>query len=77
MFSIFHKMLSKKSNTESLGISTQQTLSVIDNDGWISPLSAVELLKSELRQKYLNLIWQQVSMTQDMFESLYQKAIIS
>ncbi|MBN6076360.1 TraI domain-containing protein [Aggregatibacter actinomycetemcomitans] len=75
MFSIFHKMLSKKSNTESLGISTQPTLPVIDNDGWISPLSAVELLKSELRQKYLNVLWQQVSMTQDMFESLYQKPI--
>ncbi|TYA47756.1 MobH family relaxase [Aggregatibacter actinomycetemcomitans] len=75
MFSIFHKILSKKSNTESFDITIQPTLPMIDNDGWISPLPAVELLKSELRQKYLNVLWQQVSMTQDMFSSLYQKPI--
>jgi len=75
MFSIFHKILSKKSNTESLDITIQPTLPMIDNDGWISPLPAAELLKSELRQKYLNVLWQQVSMTQDMFSSLYQKPI--
>lgn len=75
MFSIFHKILSKKSNTESFDITIKPTLPMIDNDGWISPLPAVELLKSELRQKYLNVLWQQVSMTQDMFSSLYQKPI--
>jgi integrating conjugative element relaxase, PFGI-1 class len=75
MFSIFHKILSKKSNTESFDITIQPTLPMIDHDGWISPLPAVELLKSELRQKYLNVLWQQVSMTQDMFSSLYQKPI--
>lgn len=75
MFSIFHKILSKKSNTESLDITIQPTLPMIDNDGWISPLPAAELLKSELRQKYLNVLWQQVSMTHDMFSSLYQKPI--
>lgn len=75
MFSIFHKILSKKSNTESLDITIQPIPPMIDNDGWISPLPAAELLKSELRQKYLNVLWQQVSMTHDMFSSLYQKPI--
>ena len=38
-----------------------------------NPFTASELLNSELRQKYLNLLWQQVSMTQDMFNELYKK----
>ncbi|WP_223894304.1 PfkB family carbohydrate kinase [Haemophilus haemolyticus] len=41
----------------------------------MTPFSASELLNSELRQKYLNLLWQQVSMTQDMFNELYKKPI--
>ncbi|TYG35274.1 relaxase [Lonepinella koalarum] len=44
-------------------------------DGWIKPYSAEALLNTELRQKYLGLLWQQVSMTKEMFTSLYQKPI--
>ncbi|MGR3807741.1 MobH family relaxase [Pasteurella testudinis] len=44
-------------------------------DGWHTPLSAEKLLHTELRQKYLGILWQQVSMTRDMFTALYQKPI--
>ncbi|MFZ7231086.1 MobH family relaxase [Avibacterium avium] len=44
-------------------------------DDWIRPYSAQELLNTELRQRYLGLLWQQVSMTREMFEHLYQKPI--
>lgn len=44
-------------------------------DGWIRPYSAQELLNTELRQRYLGVLWQQVSMTREMFEHLYQKPI--
>ncbi|MDG2961684.1 MobH family relaxase [Exercitatus varius] len=44
-------------------------------EGWIKPYSAATLLNTELRQKYLGLLWQQVSMTKEMFNSLYQKPI--
>ena len=40
-----------------------------------NPFTASELLNSELRQKYLNLLWQQVSMTQDMFNELYKNLL--
>lgn len=46
-----------------------------DIEGWITPYSAQELLNTELRQHYLGLLWQQVSMTREMFEHLYQKPI--
>ncbi|PJG82590.1 MobH family relaxase [Caviibacterium pharyngocola] len=44
-------------------------------DGWIYPYPATTLLNTELRQKYLGLIWQQVSMTKEMFNSIYQQPI--
>ncbi|OOF65217.1 MobH family relaxase [Rodentibacter pneumotropicus] len=46
-----------------------------DLDGWIIPYSASELLNTELRQRYLALLWQQVSMSREMFDNLYQKPI--
>lgn len=48
---------------------------VQDVDGWITPYSATDLLNTELRQRYLALLWQQVSMTREMFENLYQKPL--
>lgn len=76
--SIFHKIRGKKqdslnitSSLKNLNLSTFK----VDDEGWITPFTASELLNSELRQKYLNLLWQQVSMTQDMFNELYKKPI--
>ena len=76
--SIFHKIRGKKqdslnitSSLKNLNLSTFK----VDDEGWITPFTASELLEAELRQKYLNLLWQQVSMTQDMFNELYKKPI--
>ena len=74
--SIFHKIKGKKQISLNVTPSLQNTnLSKLDNEGWITPFPASELLDTELRQKYLNLLWQQVSMTQDMFNELYKKPI--
>ncbi|SMB85268.1 integrating conjugative element relaxase, PFL_4751 family [Pasteurella testudinis DSM 23072] len=54
---------------------TPKNNSTFDIDGWHIPLSAEQLLKTELRQKYLGVLWQQVSMTKKMFTTLYQKPI--
>lgn len=43
--------------------------------GWHNALSATELLNTPLRQQYINTIWQNVSMTPDMFNKLYHKPI--
>ncbi|HDL5605676.1 TPA: TraI domain-containing protein, partial [Mannheimia haemolytica] len=42
---------------------------------WLYPKNASQLLNTELRQKYLGLLWQQVSMNRQMFEALYQQPI--
>ena len=74
--SIFHKIKGKKQIPLNVTPILQNTnLSKVDNEGWITPFPASELLDTELRQKYLNLLWQQVSMTQDMFNELYKKPI--
>lgn len=75
MISIFHKILNHKNDSKSPTTPIQSQQSQTDSDGWLTPLSAKALLKTELRQKYLNILWQQVSMTQDMFNSLYQRPI--
>ncbi|HDZ3569669.1 TPA: TraI domain-containing protein, partial [Mannheimia haemolytica] len=46
-----------------------------DSEGWLYPKNASQLLNTELRQKYLGLLWQQVSMNRQMFEALYQQPI--
>lgn len=46
-----------------------------NNMGWISPQSAQSLLNTPLRQRYLSLLWQQVSMSREMFNHLYQHPI--
>ena len=75
--SIFYRLKGKKQDSFTIPVldSHNHSMSKIDSEGWITPFSASELLNSELRQKYLNLLWQQVSMTQDMFNELYKKPI--
>ena len=76
--SIFNKLRGKKQDSLDIRLNLQDlnlSQPKADNDGWITPFPASKLLDTELRQKYLNLIWQQVSMTQDMFNELYKKPI--
>lgn len=76
MLSIFNKFLRSKSTQlkSDLSLSTS-LLPQLDSDGWIRPMSAKELLNTELRKKYLSMLWQQVSMSQEMFNQLYQEPI--
>lgn len=69
------KSLSKLFKKPSTSPVIPHSLPVQDVDGWITPYSATDLLNTELRQRYLALLWQQVSMTREMFESLYQKPL--
>ncbi|OOF59696.1 MobH family relaxase [Rodentibacter myodis] len=43
--------------------------------GWYEPLSASELLNTPLREQYLTDIWRNVSMTPQMFNTLYREPI--
>ncbi|MDP8185357.1 MobH family relaxase [Phocoenobacter skyensis] len=52
-----------------------ETQPIKDLDGWITPYNAEILLDTDLRRKYLAMIWQQVSMTREMFDTLYQSPI--
>lgn len=47
----------------------------ISVDGWFLPQSAKKLLYTPFRQQHLKTIWQNVSMSPDMFDKLYQKPI--
>lgn len=74
--SVFNKILGKPKTLDKPNLeSNHKKLSQVDKDGWILPLSANELLATELRQKYLNTLWQQVSMSQDMFQRIYRQPI--
>lgn len=74
MHSIFKKILGKYKSQSlvkpDIALSIEQ-----DNEGWLYPKKASQLLNTELRQKYLGLLWQQVSMNRQMFEEFYQKPI--
>lgn len=48
---------------------------VLAEIGWHQPLSASNLLNTPLRQQHITTIWQNVSMTPDMFNQLYKKPI--
>ncbi|PJG84828.1 MobH family relaxase [Conservatibacter flavescens] len=74
MFKSLTKLFKSKSTTHQ-NITVENPLPRQDIDGWIMPYSAVELLDTELRQRYLALLWQQVSMTREMFNNLYQKPL--
>ena len=57
--SIFNKLKGKKQDSfEVISNLENQNLSIskVDSGGWIEPFSASELLDTDLRQKYLNLI---------------------
>ena len=74
--SVFNKIWGKPKTLDKPNLeSNHKKLSQVDKDGWILPLSANELLATELRQKYLNTLWQQVSMSQDMFQRIYRQPI--
>ena len=77
--SLLKKFLPVRHNHNRPHITTNTTHSIalpqMDSEGWITPYSAAELLNTELRQKYLSTLWQQVSMTQEMFNSLYLSPI--
>ena len=70
--SLVHLFKSKSNISE---ITEERSIPKQDTDGWITPYSAETLLNTELRQRYLSLLWQQVSMTREMFDHLYQKPI--
>ncbi|MFP4731394.1 MobH family relaxase [Pasteurella multocida] len=53
----------------------QDTVTLINNDGWITPMTAHTLLNTPLRQKLLSILWQKVSMPQDLFDKLYRQPI--
>lgn len=53
----------------------QDTVALINDDGWITPMPANTLLDTPLRQKLLSILWQKVSMSQDLFNKLYRQPI--
>ncbi|WP_257797372.1 MobH family relaxase [Aggregatibacter actinomycetemcomitans] len=53
----------------------QDTITLINDDGWITPMTAHTLLNTPLRQKLLSILWQKVSMSQDLFDKLYRQPI--
>ncbi|SNV30883.1 integrating conjugative element relaxase, PFGI-1 class [Actinobacillus suis] len=74
MLKMFTKLLKKEPSP--LPTSEPDNTHLIqDKDGWIYPRNANELLSTDLRKKYLGLLWQQVSMDRKMFNTLYQKPI--
>lgn len=75
MFNSLIQRFKSKSNILKVTKEDSRTLSNPNIGGWITPHSAQELLNTELRQRYLGLLWQQVSITREMFEHLYQKPI--
>lgn len=73
MFNALIRRFKSKSNIFS--VTKEDSIRFPNTEGWITPYSAQTLLNTELRQRYLGLLWQQVSMTREMFEHLYQKPI--
>lgn len=73
MFKLFNKFF-KKEPPQAISEFDNMRL-VQDNEGWIYPKNADELLNTDLRKKYLGLLWQQVSMDRKMFNTLYLKPI--
>lgn len=53
----------------------QDTVALINDDGWITPMPANTLLDTPLRQKLLSILWQKVSISQDLFNKLYRQPI--
>ncbi|MGX2950657.1 MobH family relaxase [Ursidibacter sp. B-7004-1] len=74
MFKLFNKFIKKEPSTETIPELSNIHL-IQDQDGWIYPKKADELLNTDLRKKYLGLLWKQVSMDRKMFNTLYRKPI--
>ncbi|AWW69144.1 relaxase [Mannheimia haemolytica] len=74
MQSIFKKIFGKHTSQSAVKSDTVFSIEQ-DDDGWLYPQNATQLLNTELRQKYLGLLWQQVSMNRQMFETFYQQPI--
>ncbi|WP_101776415.1 MobH family relaxase [Pasteurella oralis] len=74
---MFKKLLNVFKNTSEIpNILSENSSKVLTYaDGWYLPLPANKLLETPLRQQYLKKIWQNVSMSPDMFNKLYQEPI--
>ncbi|WP_341580711.1 MobH family relaxase [Mannheimia haemolytica] len=69
-------MLGKSKSSSQSSVKSDNVFAIEqDSEGWLYPKNASQLLNTELRQKYLGLLWQQVSMNRQMFEALYQQPI--
>ncbi|HDL4198912.1 MobH family relaxase [Mannheimia haemolytica] len=76
MHSILKKILGKSKSSSQSSVKSDNVFAIEqDSEGWLYPKNASQLLNTELRQKYLGLLWQQVSMNRQMFEVLYQQPI--
>ncbi|AWW71665.1 relaxase [Pasteurellaceae bacterium 12565] len=76
MHSILKKILGKSKSSSQSSVKSDNVFAIEqDSEGWLYPKNASQLLNTELRQKYLGLLWQQVSMNRQMFEALYQQPI--
>ncbi|HDX0990400.1 TPA: TraI domain-containing protein [Pasteurella multocida] len=73
MLKLFNKFLKKELSQAKPELGNVHLIQ--DNEGWMYPQNANELLNTDLRKKYLGLIWQQVSMDRKMFNTLYRKPI--
>ncbi|KAE9541380.1 TraI domain-containing protein [Ursidibacter maritimus] len=69
MLNIIRKLVKKPKSD----ISESKTKEI--TEGWHQPLPAAELLNTPLRQQYLSTIWQNVSMTPEMFKTFYREPI--
>lgn len=72
MLSKLSKLLHKDKSLKKADISINTSIA---EGGWHAPLSAKELLDTPLRQRYLSMIWQNISMTPEMFNRLYRTPI--
>ncbi|AWM80351.1 hypothetical protein DKL61_08260 [Gammaproteobacteria bacterium ESL0073] len=66
------KLLGKMGLTASVSHPTKEDIVI---EGYITPQSAEQLLSTELRQAWLNHIWQHTSLSHEQFERLYLKPI--
>lgn len=71
MLNILRKLTKKAESTNSVSATKTESTNV----DWHQPLSAEKLLDTPLRQQYLATIWQNVSMTPKMFDTLYSAPI--
>ncbi|MCW9718513.1 MobH family relaxase [Avibacterium sp. 21-599] len=66
------RILSKFKKVEKENIAPSH---IFNKEGWFIPKKADELLNTPLRQQYLTTIWQNVSMSPEMFKHYYRELI--